>query len=65
MQDVVLAAFLIMDDELHRDAGFARPNWPRPVAATTDQIARIILLNVKQAPLCSQDLSKLIGTLHR
>ena len=51
MQDAVLAAFLITDDELHRDAGFARPNGPRPVAAITDQIARIILLNVKQAAL--------------
>lgn len=51
MQDAVLAAFLITDDELHRDAGFARPNGPRPVAAITNQIARIILLNVKQAAL--------------
>jgi hypothetical protein len=57
MQDAVLAAFLIIDDELHRDAGFARPNGPRPVAAITDQIARICSMSNK--PLCSQ-----VGIVH-
>jgi hypothetical protein len=57
MQDAVLAAFLIIDNELHRNAGFARPNGPRPVAAITDQIARISC-SMSNKPLCSQEGSK-------
>jgi len=47
MPDAVLAAFFLIDDELHRDACLARPDLQRPAAAIADQIAR----NVKQAAL--------------
>ena len=41
VQDVVLAAFLVVDDELHRDARAARPIGGRRVAAIADHVARI------------------------
>src|SRR5262249_10566721 len=60
MQDAVLTAFLIIDDKLQRDASLARPRGLRPAAAIADQIARIILPNVKQAA----ELPTFIETLH-
>ena len=53
-----------IDDELHRDADFARPNGARPVAAITDQVARIILLNVKQAALLPRLVEGQSGIVH-
>ena len=41
MQDVALAALLVVDDELNGDAGAARPARVRRVAAVADEIARI------------------------
>jgi hypothetical protein len=41
MQDVVLAAFLVIDDELDRDAGIVRPARMRDVAAIADHVAGI------------------------
>jgi hypothetical protein len=52
LPDAVLAAFFIIDDELHRDAGLARPDLPRSAAAIADQIARIIL-SMSNKPLSS------------
>ena len=41
MQDVVLAALLVIDDELHRDARSVRPVGEGRSAAVADHIARI------------------------
>ena len=43
MQDVVLAAFLVIDDELQRDARPARPIGVRRMGAVADHVARIAL----------------------
>lgn len=44
MQDVVLSAFLIVKDELHRDPRPARPARVRRLPCITSQIARIVFL---------------------
>ena len=44
MQDVVLAAFLVVDDELHGDARAARPVGVRRRAPVADHVARIIVV---------------------
>ena len=46
MQDVVLAALLVIDDELQRDARPARPIGERRRAAIADHVARIGLAPV-------------------
>ncbi len=47
MQDVVLAAFLVVDDELHGDARAARPICGGRVAPVTDHVARVGLVEVE------------------
>ncbi len=42
MQDVILRAFLIVEDELHRDPRPARPARVRRLPCITSQIARIV-----------------------
>ena len=42
VQDVVLAALLVVDDELHRDHRAARPFRVGRVAAVADHVARIV-----------------------
>ena len=44
MQDVILSAFLVVEDELHRDPRPARPARVRWLPCITSQIARIVLL---------------------
>src|SRR5690606_12454041 len=41
VQDIVLAALLVIYHELHGDSGIARPAWMRRRAAITDHVARI------------------------
>ena len=41
VQHAVLAAFLVVEHELHGDPGFARPVGPGRAAGVADQIARI------------------------
>lgn len=42
MQDVILGAFLIVEDELYRDPRPARPARVRWLPCITSQIARIV-----------------------
>lgn len=44
MQDVILRAFLIVEDELHRDPRPTRPARVRRLPCVTSQIARIVFL---------------------
>jgi hypothetical protein len=43
MQDGIFAAFLVIDDELHRDARSPRPARIWWIAAVTSEIAGIVL----------------------
>ena len=51
VQDVVLAAFLVIDDELHRHARPARPVGERRRPSVADHVARIVF--VDRHPLAS------------
>ncbi len=42
MQNAVLAAFLVIEDDLHRDAGIAGPGHARRMLAVTNKVARIV-----------------------
>ena len=44
MQDVILRAFLIVEDKLHRDPRPTRPARVRRFPCVTSQIARIVFL---------------------
>ena len=44
MQDVILRAFLIVKNELHRDPRPTRPARVRRLPCVTSQIARIVFL---------------------
>ena len=60
MQDVVLAALLVVDDELQRDPRAARPIGERRRAAVADHVARIGFSH-KLAHMCSSVLLEQIS----
>ena len=56
MEDVVLAALLVVDDELHRDARAVRPVGERRRPAVADHVARIVVArsSCRCIPFCSR-----------